>query len=643
MKSVRVFRLIESSLVMLFIIQAARIAFAVLLSLVGAAIDSHQLELPLVYANVALVAALALGWFAPRVRRALPVTLSITSILVALARIVVSLQQPLLRYYAALVVLGVGSFYLITLLRANHRTWLSAIVVGFALDMLFRARNTYDLSARIWFEVPLASSQLRIPWFVVQVILSLFVVLMSRLARGGARHEPYDPATLSTWGGLAFGAFLALEMLVLGMPNVVARWVGIPFQGLVPWLMLATVAALLPPVRASMSRLLAPFDDWLRGWVWLFALLLMVVVGNRFSGLVAAAALIIAQFMAVLSLWWIPLPPDPVEVEHIGQSISFGLLVYVVLIYAYSLTFEYAQTLPALRDQGIVVVIAAAALLGAVRIWLREDDPWHVSSSVPTGISMLFIAPVVIFSLILSSAPILSGGGGLPQNTVRIATYNINGGYDADGVFQLGLIARTIEAGLADIVVLQEVDAGRPVGYGADQVEFIARQLGMNHVFWPTAEQVKGIAVLSRWPITESSGEYLTGLDERLGIIQVLIQTPDSPLTIVGGQLSPGEESQRLEQLGVLLSISGEISPVVIAGDLAAPPDDVVYQQLVLQGFSDPDQVLGIERGFTFPANNPAFRYDYVLVKGLIPIDARQVDSVASDHRLVVIEAGWPQ
>ncbi len=643
MKSVRVFRLIESSLVVLFFVQSARIAFAVLLSLVSVGIESKQLELPVVYANIVLVGALSLGWFTPRVRRALPFTLSLMSILVALTRIVVSLQQPLIRYYAAVVVLGLASVYLITLLRANYRTWLSAIIVGFALDMLLRARDTYDISARIWFEVPVGNSALRIPWFAVQVIISLLVILMSRLARREARHEPYEPASLSTLGGLAFGAFFALQMLVLGMPNVVARWVGIPFQGLVPWLMLAMAAGLLPPVRASMSRLLAPFDDWLRGWVWLFAFLLMIVVGNRFSGLIAAAALIIAQFMAVLSLWWIPGPADPVEVEHVGPSISFGLLVYVVLIYAYSLTFEYAQILPALRDQGIVVVIIAVALLGAVRIWWREDDPWYASASVPKGIPMLFIAPMVIFSLILSSTPAFSGGGDVPQNTVRVATYNINGGYDADGVFQLGLISRTIEASLADIVVLQEVDAGRPVGFGADQVEFIARRLGMNHVFWPTTEQVKGIAIISRWPIMESSGEYLTGSGERLGTIRALIQTPGPALTVVGGQLSPGEESQRLEQLGVLLSVSGNASPVVIAGDLAASPDDVVYQQLVLQGFSDPDQVLGIERGFTFPADNPTLRQDYVLVKDLLPIDARQVDSVASDHRLVVVEAGWPQ
>nr|MBN1229675.1 endonuclease/exonuclease/phosphatase family protein [Anaerolineae bacterium] len=643
MKSVRVFRLIESSLVVLFFIQAARIAFAVLISLLSFSIDSKRLEMPLLYANIALVAALALGWFTPRVRRALPSTLSIISILVALGRVVVSLPQPLIRYYAAIALLGLGSVYLITLLRANYRTWLSAIVVGFALDMLLRIHDTYDISARIWFDVPVANSELRIPWFVVQVILSILVILISRLARGGARHELYEPASLSTWGGLAFGSFFTLEMLVLGMPNVVARWVGIPFQGLVPWLMLAMVAALLPPVRASISRLLAPFDDWLRGWVWLFAFLLMIVVGNRFSGLVAAAALIIAQFMAVLSLWWIPGPADPVEVENVGQSISFGLLVYVVLIYAYSLTFEYARVLPALRDQGIVVMIAAAALLGAIRIWQREDDPWLASTPVPKGIPMLFISPMVIFSLILSSAPVLSGDEDVPQNTVRIATYNINGGYDVNGVFQLGLIARTIEAGLADIVVLQEVDTGSPAGFGADQVEFIARRLEMNHVFWPTAEQVKGIAILSRWPITESSGEYLIGSGERLGVIRALIQTPGLPLTVVGGRLAPGEESQRLEQLGVLLSVSGDASPVVIVGDLAASPDDVVYQQLVLQGFSDPDQVLGIERGFTFPSDNPASRHDYVLVKGLIPIDARQVDSVASDHRLVVIEAGWPQ
>jgi len=37
---------------------------------------------------------------------------------------------------------------------------------------------------------------------------------------------------------------------------------------------------------------------------------------------------------------------------------------------------------------------------------------------------------------------------------------HINGGYDAAQNFQLEVIARTIEASLADVVVLQEVGCG---------------------------------------------------------------------------------------------------------------------------------------------------------------------------------------
>jgi endonuclease/exonuclease/phosphatase family metal-dependent hydrolase len=113
-------------------------------------------------------------------------------------------------------------------------------------------------------------------------------------------------------------------------------------------------------------------------------------------------------------------------------------------------------------------------------------------------------------------------------------------------------------------------------------------------------------------------------------------------VTVIGAQLAPGSEEERLQQVAVLLNLTGEDTPLVLAADLGASPQDVVYRQLLETGFLDPDTALGIERGFTFPAANPTERRDYILLRDLFPRDALQVNSPASDHRLVVVEVEWP-
>jgi endonuclease/exonuclease/phosphatase (EEP) superfamily protein YafD len=128
-----------------------------------------------------------------------------------------------------------------------------------------------------------------------------------------------------------------------------------------------------------------------------------------------------------------------------------------------------------------------------------------------------------------------------------------------------------------------------------------------------------------------------------MGAIRVVLGDVASgrSVIVIGAQLSPGQEEERRDQLSVLLSLA-DSSPMMVGADLGASPDDLVYGQLLASGFVDPDTVLGIERGFTTPARNPTLRHDYILTRGLIPLDARQVESMASDHRLVVVEVGWP-
>lgn len=641
MGAARVFRLIEGSLVTLFFVQALRIVFAILLSMTSGALAARQVDLVIINSHIALVVALVLPWFSPRSRTALPRTLVISAILIAILRVLIALPVPVLRLYAGVALIGFGGVYLASLLRANWRAWISATIVGISLDQLLRAVDTYDLSLRVFVvQIPMGTRTLGIPWLAVQIVLSAVVILIGLAARRSARQEPYEPAFLNVWGGLAIGGFWAIEMIILGMPGVMARWADVSYAGLVPWLLLVTTLPLLPSIRQLIGQTLGLFDERLRGWVWLLVLLLAIVVGNRLGGVAAAGILVAAQFAAILSLWWIPNTSDVPEIEQVGPSFSMGMFALAILVYAYSLTFEYIRALAWLKEQGLIVVLAAVVLLIFPRLW-RDEDLWQAPAIVPKGLAITFVAPLVVFGLMLSGF-----GAGPPPvtgTTLRVATYNINGGYDAGQNFQLEVIARTIEASLADVVVLQEVDAGRPVGYGIDQVQFLARRLHMYQYYQSTGGELYGIAILSRWPISAPSHLMLPSPGRQMGAIRVLLKdtATERTVTVIGAQLSPGQESERSDQLSVLLSLA-DSTPMLLAADLGSSPDDMVYRQLLASGFVDPDTVLGIERGFTTPARNPTLRHDYILTRGLIPLDSRQVESMASDHRLVVVEVGWP-
>ncbi len=644
MGSVRAYRIVEGGLVTLFFIQASRMVFGTLTTMTSAALAASQMDLVVVNSNLLLVASLVLVWLFPRSRSRLPETLSISAILVSGARIVMSLGMRSVQLYAGIAIFAFAGIYMVSLLRANRRSWLAAIIVAMAVDQVGRAYDTYDLSLRLGLDIAVGDAKYHVPWFVVQILLSFILAVVSRLARRLASQEPYEPSQLTILGGLALGGFFALEALVLSMPNVVARWTNVSYAGLVPWLLFATVLPLLASGRHLMGHLLGAFDTRLRGWVWLFVLLLMVLVGNRLSGVGASGALIIAQFMSILSLWWMVSSPSPLEVEQSGPAFCLGIFAFFLLLYAYSFTFGEAAVFGWLRGRSVIVVLLAVGLVGLPQIMWREDEPWLQRSIGPIGVPLAFIVPVVMLGLVLSglgARPIAPPIG----DTLRIATYNINGGYDARGIFQLELTAQAIEASRADIVALQEVDAGRPVSYGIDEVQFLSTRLNMYHIYYPVTEMVYGVAILSRWPIISEGGGVFPGADTNGGVVYGLVYDSlmGRSVQLVNVQLGQGADDQRVQQLAMLLELLGDTEFIILAADLKAPPQDIAYERLLRSDLIDPDMFLGIERGFTTPAYNPTVRHDYILFRGFNPIDSRQVgEPFASDHRLVVIEVGWP-
>jgi len=220
---------------------------------------------------------------------------------------------------------------------------------------------------------------------------------------------------------------------------------------------------------------------------------------------------------------------------------------------------------------------------------------------------------------------------------VRVGTYNMHYGYNTFWQFTLEDIARTIEQSGADIVMLQEVDACRITSYGVDDGLWLARRLGMQEVYGPALEELSGIALLTRFPIAEFDTRLLASQLEQTAIVHARVQVGDRPLDAYAVWMGL-EPEERARQLDDALDTIGAAAPAVLGGDFNSAPDSAIYARLRAAGFEDPFVAGGFDPAPTDPAIEPVARIDFVWARGLEAREARVLDSLASDHRMVVVE-----
>jgi endonuclease/exonuclease/phosphatase (EEP) superfamily protein YafD len=82
----------------------------------------------------------------------------------------------------------------------------------------------------------------------------------------------------------------------------------------------------------------------------------------------------------------------------------------------------------------------------------------------------------------------------------------------------------------------------------------------------------------------------------------------------------------------------GDAEIAVIGGDMNCWPDSPVYAMIENDNWIDPFVAMGHLPAHTAPALGPYERIDYVWARGMEPVDAQVSSSLASDHRLVVVE-----
>lgn len=617
----RMLRAVEAASLALFFLQALRAAFS---SLFGIIYD-QIFEGPTTAWLGVSVALLLLALLAPA---AAPPTwgrgwLATLACLAALARVPLSINDALIRYLAALIVLAAAGLYLAGLLVARRPLVFPTLVAALAFDQVLLAAGwTYDLSLRsAWLPVQVAWAAL---------VVGLAFTLARRKGAGGQQ-----PGRLSVAAGLGLGALLFLESSLLNLPHAVARFGDVPYLPVAVALLLITLLPLIPRIRFVLMRAMANTPGMRIAAA--AGLPLLLLIAFAWNGPASALALMLAHAAALAGLACL-IDGRSSRARAPGAMLALGLGLLLALNFFNAFAFTYPYTIPALRGLGWAVYLAAgvAAMVGVLG-QIPLALPW---SEVAGRTGLRIAAGLAVLAIVAASAWPQPADPLPVEGPLRAASYNIHYGYDSTWRFTLAEIARTIEAESLDVIALQEVDAGRLTSFAADNAHFLARALRMNAAYLPTVERLTGIAVLYRGPAVAAEARLLSSLQEQTGIVAVPLSMGERTVHAFGVWLGLSDEDTQ-RQIGEALEFIGARSPALFGGDFNAAPGSPVAEAIEAAGFIDPFAALAIDPAPpTAPAIDPQERIDFVWLRGLQPLRAWVPGSLASDHRMVVVEAG---
>ena len=238
---------------------------------------------------------------------------------------------------------------------------------------------------------------------------------------------------------------------------------------------------------------------------------------------------------------------------------------------------------------------------------------------------------------------------------LRVLVYNIHAGKDAAGTANLDRVAEIVRSSRADIVMLQEVDNRTRRSGGVDQLSRLRELTGFHGVFGKTIDYDEGeygIAILSRWPImasrmiqlpVEITDSAARSRYEARGALIVKIADPSGEIRFIDTHLDASRtDSNRVQQADALIFFANaqrDSGFTLLGGDLNSEPTSRVADLLTSNGWKDLYKSCGQGSGFSFPADKPVKRIDYLFVKGSGSCrTAAVLDTQASDHRPVLFE-----
>ena len=240
------------------------------------------------------------------------------------------------------------------------------------------------------------------------------------------------------------------------------------------------------------------------------------------------------------------------------------------------------------------------------------------------------------------------------RSKIRVVTYNVHGFVGTDGVYQPERIARVLERSEADVMALQEVDAGTGRGLDSHAYDWLADRLGMTCHFRLTRPGKYGpfgnaVFTKRRFEVV-AEGLLPHRRDEPRAAQWLRIEAGSADFDLLNTHLSikEGERNVQLQSLvGAewLLRHSSE-RPLILCGDFNTTPWSKTYRELS-RSFTDVQKAKPARRRATWPARFPLLRLDHVFVPSTVEVEGCHVldhaeARVASDHLPLVADLWLP-
>ena len=458
-------------------------------------------------------------------------------------------------------------------------------------------------------------------WVAATVLAALFI-LVTRLAA----HEPDCPPAGTSWGAIAIGPFLFLQLTLLANIGFI--------EALGGWeLAIAGVLIELSLVAAAVALM------WIPGRVPMAivgGLTLLCVIAVP-SGGPATLAVVPAQVGLVVLLAG-ALSASGGRRTHLA-TYAGAMLFFVFTFAAYA---DYANRTATYVWPVATVAVALAALRASGAAKVR-------AARSPIAVGAIGLAGVLL-SFVPSSTTQIAVAPASGELTVF--DYNIHQGFDLHGLPALPRVADVIAANNADVITLQEVNRVWDLSGAVDSYSWLKWRFGgYTSVFGPMNGVHFGNAIFSRYRIADAGTVHFpiaaSGIPR--GFAWALIAVPSGEVFVTSTHLTPydrGEEiRERGDQAAAIIAFSSTYARgrAIHAGDYNDDRSKPAVTTMVAAGLIDALAGQGLGAAMTFASSGSPFdppseeQLDYIFVTKDIEVLSAQILQVStSDHRPLV-------
>ncbi len=559
--------------------------------------------------------------------------------------------EPLLDPGAKLVASGisVGAFMLLFPALLRNRSEVRGFQIGSGLAIA--------VSLSIFFRT--ANSSLDISEIGIFQIISWLLAIMAAylLWRTDLLTAQHTSITRSSSNGRLIGLAIGLAAVIvmisfsLASPTVMARWTGYSYPSITAFLV---IMLLVFGLLLNTKFFLAWFTRRVfLSWNVLFVILLVLtILPHQMAfptdpavypidiSMPSPVAAVFLFLMLVLSpvlfvdfmLFARQISMAKPSIHQIGISFAVAAFFFLMMVFFHVFTsvYDYAPVVgPLFRDRFWLVYWLAGIGLVVPLLLLRSEAfllemPTGSNAFPPIALGTMALLTVIA---LYTTAPRLTTPPG--ATSIRIMTYNIQQGYDAQGKKNLAGQLAEVQKVNPDILGLQEFDTARVANGNVDAVRYFADNLQMYSYYGPTTTTgTFGIALLSKYPIRNAKTFFMYSVGEQTAAIHAEIFANDQTYQIFVTHLGNDGPIVQLENILTRLPTSGN---VIVMGDFNFRPATDQYK-LITQTLADA-WLLRWPNGKETPGLSMEKRIDHIFLSSAISVlEAEYIASPASDH-----------